>query len=680
MAPEKNKEEKQAEKRIDRILRTAREKSEKAGERESEGDAPEDPDTESGNSAAEDELTEKAFSSETDASEEETGEDEIPEFFAEELLRMEKRKKELQKKYDRIAWLRLAVFLAAVVLIYMGVTDRKGKEIFLAAGIAMVIGFLVLIRLHDGVEKEQRLLKARETVVKAYPARFSDGWRDFSENGEEYLSKKDTVERDLDLLGPGSLYQLISISHSAYGKWLLADSIHDPSTRIKERKERQEAIRELSEKKEFLIDYESAVRQAFVDERKHPTRETVTSKPGNAYKPGKIRFTSWMWLMMFLVPAGNAAVIVLILAGVLQPAWILVSFLAGYGITAGCKAKLNDETGGIFSSEMTKGEVYPIFRTIRNESFSAPLLCSIHERVAGNDGMMAAQRRLSRLADLKNLDYNPLLGMLLTGFAGWDFFLTFLAWRWDHRHGAAFAGSFEIIGELEELGSLAVLSVVRETSIPTLNEEEKGVRFTGLFHPLLNPKKVVANSGELCSPLTVITGSNMSGKTTFLRTVAINLVLSYLGAGAAAESFISGHRRIFTSMRVQDDVIGGISTFYAEILRVREMADYIRKKKDVPALCLIDEIFKGTNSADRILGAEEALRKLSVNGSMVVVTTHDFELCSLKQADGNPAENYHFEEYYEANKLKFDYTIKDGPCTTRNAQAILRMAGLMGES
>ena len=107
------------------------------------------------------------------------------------------------------------------------------------------------------------------------------------------------------------------------------------------------------------------------------------------------------------------------------------------------------------------------------------------------------------------------------------------------------------------------------------------------------------------------------------------------------------------------------------------MAEYVASNSDLPALCLIDEIFKGTNSADRIVGAEQALRKLSAGNAMVIVTTHDFELCELKTESGKDADNYHFEEYYENSELRFDYTIKDGRCTTRNAMAILKMAGLV---
>ena len=165
----------------------------------------------------------------------------------------------------------------------------------------------------------------------------------------------------------------------------------------------------------------------------------------------------------------------------------------------------------------------------------------------------------------------------------------------------------------------------------------------------------------------------MSGKTTFLRTVAVNLVLAYLGAPVCAKRLSATYMRLFTSMRVKDDVAHGISTFYAEILRIKEMAKY--RQEDMPMLCLIDEIFKGTNSADRIVGAREVIVKLAGENCMTVVSTHDFELCDMKDGHGIPAVNYHFQEYYEGDALRFDYKIRDGRCTTTNARAILRMAG-----
>ena len=166
----------------------------------------------------------------------------------------------------------------------------------------------------------------------------------------------------------------------------------------------------------------------------------------------------------------------------------------------------------------------------------------------------------------------------------------------------------------------------------------------------------------------------MSGKTTYLRTVASACVLAYAGAPVPGERFRLSPLYLFTSIRVTDDAAHGLSTFYAEILRIKSMMAF--KEKEKPMLIVIDEIFKGTNSADRLIGAREAISRLTGERFITLVSTHDFELCDI-ESTAAPITNWHFEENYEGDKIAFDYKIKEGRCTTRNAQYLLKMAGIM---
>ena len=168
----------------------------------------------------------------------------------------------------------------------------------------------------------------------------------------------------------------------------------------------------------------------------------------------------------------------------------------------------------------------------------------------------------------------------------------------------------------------------------------------------------------------------MSGKTTYMRTLGSNAVLAYAGAPVCAQSFALTPMAVYTSIQISDDLAGGISTFYAELLRIKKMMTY--SKRGRPMLILIDEIFRGTNSADRIVGAREAIRRLTLPHAITIVTTHDFELCDLG-SEGVPVENAHFEEHYEGDKILFDFKIREGRCRTTNAQYLLRMAGIMGD-
>ena len=253
-----------------------------------------------------------------------------------------------------------------------------------------------------------------------------------------------------------------------------------------------------------------------------------------------------------------------------------------------------------------------------------------------------------------------------------DFFCAaaFIGWRIT---AAKHLGKWiDAWSEAEVLISLASIGQTRQTyCFPTLlDDPSPRICAKSLSSLLIANKKAVANDVELKAGTTIITGANMSGKTTWIRTIAGAVMLAYAGAPVCAESFEVSKLSVFTSIRVNDDIGQGLSTFYAELLRIKSMIEY--KYKMLPMLICIDEIFKGTNEADRLLGAKVAIRRLTTSHSITIVTTHDFELCEMDNIS-----NAHFEEYYENNEIKFDFKLRDGRCKTTNARYLLRMAGIL---
>lgn len=574
------------------------------------------------------------------------------------------------RRFTIVSVFRLISFLAAVILIYVGISDNS-----FAAGISgmiFLLVFIALIKYHSVINSKILAAQSRIEVLERYQKRFSGEWNTFQDDGGVFCQAGDTLSRDIDLLGPSSLYQFISVAHTEEGRKRLSDTLSLRDVKINDLSRRQEAIKELEGKPNFIVDFEAAANQ--LTKRKSTKKLRMLSGGDRpAAMPG------WMKILMLLIPAVNIVLLILMMTHTIHYGYLLLSFLICLMITWLTGSASDKVIAPVYRFGNYAADYRALINCINNEDFHSAVLSEIKSEIGGKEGALKGLRSLERISQAYHISYNPLIHMLLSGFLGWDYMIAFFAGRWGRNYFDKMQSCFESIAEIEELASLAVLSCVRETHPADVHISDRTGTITcrTMYHPLLKSTEAVANSVNIRRGVTVITGSNMSGKTTFLRTLAMNMVLAYTGASVCAEQFETDYMKIFTSMRVMDDIAGGISTFYAEILRIKDMADYLKDHDgDIPAICLIDEIFKGTNSADRIVGAENAIRKLSAGESMVLVSTHDFELCELTDYQGNPVMNYHFEEYYENDQLLFDYKIKEGRCTTRNAMAILKMAGL----
>ena len=290
----------------------------------------------------------------------------------------------------------------------------------------------------------------------------------------------------------------------------------------------------------------------------------------------------------------------------------------------------------------------------------------------------AGLRLLARLAAAVSWRRNFFFYFLANGLFVFDFAAGLLFERWCRREGARLAPALAVWHECEVLLSLSTLAVTQaRTVFPVFLEgEAPRLTATALRNPLLPEESAVANDAALTAGTTIITGSNMSGKTTWLRTLGMNAVLAWAGAPVCAAAFSLSPLALYTSIRVDDSLAEGMSTFYAELLRIKEMVAAERTGR--PLLLLIDEIFKGTNSADRITGARAALAHLTNAHSITLVSTHDFELCDL-EVPGGRVRNAHFEEQYQDGRIAFDYRLRAGRCQTTNAVYLLRLVGILDE-
>lgn len=587
------------------------------------------------------------------------------------MTRYEKLKKEIKELESRSATysgVRFVIFLAAVAGLIIGIYDSRGA--FVAVGIALAVAFIAMVFVHGKLSEKIEYSKAEAEVLRRYVDRFGDEWKKFEEDGSEYLDKDDLAAKDMDLLGPNSLFQFICTAGTEEGRRSLAKSIKTPDHDINMIDMRQKAIKELGDKEEFSLAFETlGVKTGMGKKKKYTADEFVAYCSSDEHIPGIFN------VLRFVFPLITVVLLVLGAMGKINIGWTLVSFFAVLLFSWLFSGVAGQAVMPMISFGYILDDYINMFELISRESFESELLCSIRKNLSQDSGALAAIKKLRTISAAFNIRYNPIVHQILCGLTMWDFHIGRMMDRWKADNGQDVAGWIKAVSDMEELMSFAVLARTRKVSYPHVGDEAKvHVEAKGMRHPLISPAIVVENDASFRGGAAIITGSNMSGKTTFLRTLGINLVLAYAGAPVCADYMEADIMKIFTSMRVTDDVSNGISTFYAEILRIKTMVEY--RKENKPMLCLIDEIFKGTNSADRIVGASQVIRKLAAPNSMTLVSTHDFELCDLKAEDGTPAVNYHFEEYYEGDQLKFDYKKKDGRCTTTNAMAILHMAGL----
>ncbi|MBQ6297394.1 MAG: DNA mismatch repair protein MutS [Selenomonadaceae bacterium] len=574
--------------------------------------------------------------------------------------------KTLHNREKKIVAARSITFIAAVGSFAIGWDTHTNYCYIIAALLAMI--FIRLMNYHDELKRRKRFLKSRMTVVNSYIARARGTWRKRSNDGSIYLKNNRPQDVDLHIFGEGSIFQYICAARTKRGRDLLAAAFNPEPPDFNEIRNRQRGVAEILQRPRLSLDLEAYAR---LMPNNHDTSELIVSVEEELPPLGKI------YMLRFIMPIILIASCVLALYGIIayefSPLFVMLISLV---IAIVALPAVNELLAPlkIISKELRLYRA--IFERLESTNFSSKRLSAIREILT--DEVSAAQKlkELSLLVDAANARHNPLFFILGNGLFLADFFLVvaFMKWRVDAaKHLRTWLDAF---AEVEVLISLASIGQTRTTyCFPTFYEdEEPHLTVEGLTSLLVADAKGVPNDVELKAGTTIITGANMSGKTTWIRTLAAAVIVAYSGAPVCAKSFAVSRLAVLTSIRVNDDISQGVSTFYAELLRIKSMIEYT--EKNLPMLACIDEIFKGTNVNDRVIGAKEAIRRLTNDRSITLVTTHDFQLCDMV-SENTHISNAHFEEYYVDNEIKFDFKLRKGRTHTTNAKYLLRMAGIL---
>ena len=565
-----------------------------------------------------------------------------------------KKKNYYQGIINRIASIRLIVFIIMII-------SFIGKYyyypfLFTVLFVISLLFFLLLVFFHDKYYKKYDYYVKCVEVIERYLDRESGKWREFQDTGVDFLKDSPYYYQDLDLFGNNSLFQYLSICKTLGGRNHLKNKLSNQQLSSSKLLQEQESIQEISQKLSFLIDFEGLL-LSFRDRKVSLSEDfTMHSKGVRYYCLGVSVIISVCSILVFILSILH-----------------IIDFNLFYGVFL-----FNFMLASLISS-IFKNEYLAIDKFIRNyidfeaimnrfnqENFSSRKLNNMQGHFQES---IHAGIHLKRLETLNYLKNNFISNVIFNGFFGVNFILIFMFDSFKTKDLSILKKSAIDVEELEAIGSLAVIGVVFEHKCMPCLVDEVGIHFTHLIHPLLGEDICVPNDFDTDSGVNIITGSNMGGKTSFLRTVGINLILMNSGSFVCANQFTSSYFKIFTSMRVNDDIARGISTFYGELLRMKDMIDYVDKGN---MLVFIDEIFKGTNYQDRIYGAKEVIKRLNTNKTVVLLTTHDFELCEEENI-----RNYFVKESYDGDNIIFDYKIRKGKCTSTNARYLMKQLGII---
>lgn len=590
-----------------------------------------------------------------------------PELYQQRCSMFQKKHAQAHNSSNRISWWRLIFFLLTAGALGYGVYGPYPGVLFLVLPLGALFVWLVKkhIRLKDEIDFLGKLIIINNTAK----LRLEGKWTAFAERGDHYVDNNHPYTTDLNIFGQGSLFQYIDATTSFRGEQVLAEQLSRPVS-ITEIGQRQAAISELAE----LLDFRQTFQAAGLDKLfKKQNPETVLIWAERAFEPA-----NWSTTLLYL-PVATLLLFALGLIGVVSyyPAAIflllqIVAALPG-------ERKALDRFAETDKAVQQLKRYEKLMLLIEQEKFEALHLKDQRNRLFPK-GLPASQniRRMVDIADRNNLRFSSALVYFILKFLVlWDLWTLKMLDDWQESYGRSVRGWFNATGELEALSSWAGLYHDNQHWVfPDLQSGPPALEAKDLGHPLIAAAERVGNNISLSGSgrFFIITGSNMSGKSTFLRTVGINLVMAYAGAPVCATEVNCSGMKIFTKMQIHDNLEERVSTFYGELLRVKMILDAAQTGE--PLIILLDEIFRGTNPKDRIFATRTILRQLRRLNVIGLVTTHDHELAELEKEYSRWISNYHFTDEIRNGDIHFDYKIKPGIAQTGNAVVLMKLVGI----
>jgi hypothetical protein len=591
---------------------------------------------------------------------------------------------EAEKELKNLSTLRLLAFLGSFALIIFLANARLAPLVWLLVPICM-LGFGLLIRDYNKLSYQKTNITFLKEINEQEVLRQQNKLSGFP-SGQAFIDRNHPYAADLDMFGPHSLFQLINRATTESGQALLAEWLAQPASE-KIILQRQQAIKELNSKLDWRQDFQAAGMHFTNSKSGYQKLLTWIEKPATLL-PDQLKYMS---VSVFLALASTAAAVYFVYGMMyymqdfslryILP--LIVSLIINSLYLKKLRPVAEDIIDNTHNNVIILGGYQSLITKIESGHFQSEILQRL--KSAFSEGTYSAAYEISRLKNILSVfqmkgskrsvgknDFYAIFNILWL----FDVHLIILTEKWKQKNGPqlrTWAGS---VSEFEVLSSVAGFAYSNPSfTFPQIQKEQYSIHFEMLGHPLLNPQRRVSNDFDLDGrgEIAMITGSNMAGKSTFLRTVGINLVLALIGAPCCAKSGRVSHMKIFTSMRTQDNLEEGVSSFYAELKRIEQLLKLIESGE--PIFFLLDEMFKGTNSEDRYKGGASLIRQLSELNAFGMISTHDLELARLA-AKHMIVANFSFNSEINSGEIIFNYLLTKGICTDFNASELMKRSGI----
>ena len=589
-------------------------------------------------------------------------------FYMARLKFLEDEWKTLSRRKAMLAWARLFSFLSAAAALWLLIPQGWLPAVLVTIGMLSVFIFFVFRDLANSaaIENNAQLRKINENEIAALDHRYME-----FPDGLDLKPASHSYAEDLDIFGRASLYQYANRTTSQQGNRLFANWLLQPA-QATEIIQRQQAVKELATHAAWRQQLQALGQKKILTTRTQENIEYWLAEPNQfstkkSWKVVRIIFPLVSFTLLAIYIAGiipQQTFLPLILLMLIISQWISRLIMPAY-------SKLNKVVDELETFSTSIG-------LVEKTSFNSPLLIEL-KKTYDKQGNTASQTINQLKKILARLDYrlNPLVYIPLSAFLCWDLLQAFSLEKWKTKNHTTIPGWFSSLAQIESLASLANLAFNHPGwCFPELILERSVFKADTLGHPLIPPAKRVDNSFSTAGEgqVNLITGSNMAGKSTFLRSVGVNMVLAMCGAPVCAKQLSMSHMKVMSSMRISDNLEESTSTFYAELKKLKDIIEAVTRMEEI--FLLLDEILRGTNSADRHTGSTALLKQLIKLHASGLVATHDLELAKLSNEFPQNIHNYHFDVQVANDELYFDYKLKGGVCSSMNASILMKKIGI----